>query len=367
MSPTRRDFLHTSSLAAASLALGAAGCSSPPRPLRLLILGGTSFIGPPQVEYALARGHEVTLFNRGRTNADLFPGVEKLIGDRRDDLSALQDRTWDAVIDNSATSPDWVRRSARLLADSVGVYLFTSTRSVISDLSRIGMTALDAPVYAFEGEWTGEDIPRMPYGLQKATCEKEVGRFFPDDHLIIRPGLIVGPRDDTDRFTYWPVRLHRGGEVLAPGEPANPVMFIDARDLSEWYIRLLEQEVRGTYMGLGPAEPLDFRGLLEGVQEGIGSEAAFTWVDTDFLLERRVAPYTDMPLWLPARGSSVGFNRFDLSREFATGITYRPLTVTARETLDWHLTRPEERRSNLRMGLKAEREAELLAEWHRRG
>jgi len=367
MSPTRRDFLQTSALASASLALGATGCSPSPRPLKILILGGTSFIGPPQVEYALARGHEVTLFNRGRTNADLFPGVEKLIGDRQNDLSALEGREWDAVIDNSATNPSWVRRSADLLQDSVGVYLFTSTRSTIADLSRTGMTALDAQVYEFDGEWTEEDEARMHYGLKKATAEKEVRRFFPENHLIIRPGLIVGPRDTSDRFTYWPVRLDRGGEVLAPGDPENPVMFIDARDLSEWFIRLLEQGVRGTYMGLGPAEPLDFRGLLDGIQEGIGSEATFTWVETSFLQERRVRAYTDMPLWMPTTGANHGFNRFDLSRIAATGITYRPLSVTARETLEWHRTRPEERQARLRMGLTAERETDLLTAWHNRG
>ncbi len=366
MSPTRRDFLQTSSCAAASLAFTVTGCTASPRPLKILILGGTSFIGPPQVEYALARGHEITLFNRGHTNPQLFPEVEKLVGDRRDDLSALEGREWDAVIDNSATYPSWVHRSAALLRDSVGVYLFTSTRSTISDLSRIGMTALDAPVYEFEGEWTEADEGDMHYGLQKATAEKEVLAYFPDNHLIVRPGLIVGPRDRSDRFTYWPVRLERGGEVLAPGDPATPVMFIDARDLSEWYIRLLEQGVRGVYMGLGPAEPLDFRGLLDGIQAGIGSSAGFTWVETDFLLERGVRAYTDMPLWMPVTDTTRGFNRFDLSRIAETGITYRPLAVTARETLAWHHTRPESEQTRLQRGLRAEREVELLRQWHNR-
>ncbi len=372
MSPTRRDFIRTSIIAGGAATLGINSCSRATlqqrhiRQLHILILGGTSFIGPHQVRYALERGHTITLFNRGRTNPHLFPEVEKLIGDRQDDLSALEGRTWDAVIDNSATNPSWVRRSARLLKGAVGTYLFTSTRSVTSDFSRLGMTALDAPVYSVDS-WTEEDEAQMGYGLKKSMAEKEVRQVFGNQALIIRPGLIVGPGDTTDRFTYWPVRLDRGGEVLAPGDPEGPVMFIDARDLGEWYIHLLEQEVTGTFMALGPEEPLTFSGLLEGIGKGVEAEATFTWVDTDFLLERGVRPYSHMPLWMPAQGDNVGFNRFDLSRILEAGIEYRPLPVTAKDTLEWHKKRPEERRSRLRAGITAEREAELLNAWHARG
>lgn len=362
MSPTRRDFLQTSAVTTAALSLGISGCSGTPDPLRILFLGGTSFIGPPAVRYALERGHTVTLFNRGKTNPHLFPEVEKLIGDRNGDLGALRGREWDAVIDNSATNPTWVRDSAQLLKDSAGVYLFTSTRSVYSDFSKIGMD-VDGPVHSVEA-WSDEDEAGMHYGLKKAMAEKEARKAFPEKVLIIRPGLIVGPEDSSDRFTYWPVRLDRGGEVLAPGDPDGSVMFIDARDLGEWYVRLLEQGNLGIYNALGPAEQLTFSGLLEGIQEGVGSDATFTWIETDFLLEQGVRPYLHMPLWQPARGRNVGFNRFDLSRTLATGIRYRPLTVTARDTLEWHKTRPVERQVRLRAGITAERESELLQAWH---
>lgn len=364
MSPTRRDFLITSAVAGSAMSLGLNACSPTPRRLKILVLGGTSFVGPHQVRPALARGHEVTLFNRGRTNTDLFPEVEKLVGDRIDDLEALKGRTWDVVIDNSATRPSWVRRSAQLLKDSVGIYLFTSTRSVFSDLSEIPMD-VDGPVYSVDS-WTEEDEGSMHYGLQKATAEKEAIAAFGERALIIRPGLIVGPGDTTDRFTYWPVRVHRGGEVLAPGEPDNPVMFIDVRDMGEWYIHLLEQEYTGTFMALGPDTPLTFHGLLEGVREGVESDATFTWMDTEFLQQQGVRAYSHMPLWMPAVGRNLGFNRFDLTRSWEAGLKYRPLPVTAKDTLDYHFTRPEERQARLRAGITAEREAELFTLWYSR-
>jgi len=366
MAPSRRDFLWASAMAGGAVSLGLNSCSSSnPRSLNILVLGGTSFVGPHQVQYALDQGHTVTLFNRGRTNTHLFPELEKLIGDRINDLSALEGRSWDVVIDNSAINPSWVRRSAQLLKDSAGTYLFTSTRSTTSDFTRVGMTALVAPVYSTES-WTEEDEARMSYGLKKSLAEMEARNAFGDRTLVVRPGLIVGPGDTTDRFTYWPARLDRGGEVLAPGDPDNPVMFIDVRDLGEWYIHLLEEGVTGTYMGLGPDYPLTFRGLLEGIRAGINTNATFTWLDTEFLQENRVRAYSHMPLWMPAEGSSTGFNRFDLSRIQERGIKYRSLPITARDTLEYHKSRPEERQGQLRAGITAEREAELLTAWHAR-
>jgi len=346
------------------MSLGLHACSTGPRKLKILVLGGTSFVGPHQVRPALARGHEVTLFNRGRTNTHLFPEVEKLVGDRVDDLSALEGREWDVVIDNSAILPSWVRRSAQFLKDSVGIYLFTSTRSVFSDLSQIPMD-VDGPVYSVDS-WTEADEGSMGYGRQKATAEKEAIAAFGDRALIIRPGLIVGPGDTTDRFTYWPVRVHRGGEVLAPGDPDNPVMFIDVRDMGEWYIHLLENSYTGTFMALGPDYPLTFKTFLEGVREGVESDATFTWMDTEFLQEQGVRAYSHMPLWMPAVGRNAGFNRFDLTRTWEAGLTYRPLSVTAKDTLDYHFTRPEERQARLRSGITAEREAELFSLWYSR-
>jgi 2'-hydroxyisoflavone reductase len=332
--------------------------------LRLLVLGGTGFIGPYQVRYALDRGHTVTLFNRGRTNPQLFPGVEKLVGDRASDLSALEGRRWDAVIDNSATDPTWVARSAGLLRDTVGTYLFVSTRSVYYDTSRVPMT-VDAPVFSYENTNVAAG-QRLPYGLSKALAEEETRKAFGDRALIVRPSLIVGPGDLTDRFTYWPVRIERGGEVLAPGDGTDAVQIIDARDLSEWMIRLVEQRASGTYNGLGPQTPHSFAELLYGIKAVTIADARFTWVDTDFLLGQDVRPYREMPVWMPARDGREGFGRFDISREVALGLTFRALAETARDTLDYYHAQPADRQARLRAGITPEREAAVLRSWHAR-
>ncbi len=329
-----------------------------------MVLGGTGFIGPHMVRRALDRGHTVTLFNRGRTNTHLFPQVEKLIGDRNNDLTALEARTWDVVIDNSAYDPRWVRASAQLLKDSVNIYLFTSTRSVYADFSEIGMTE-NSPVHDVDPSAVDEGR-RLGYGPDKVLCEMELRRAFGDRTLIVRPSLIVGPGDTTDRFTYWPARIDRGGEVLAPGDPTNPVMFIDVRDLAEWYVHLLEQGTVGVFNALGPEAPLSFAELLYGIRAVTSASVSFTWVNADFLAGHDVRPYSDMPCWMPARGSRAGFQRFDLTHPIANGLTYRPLAVTARDTLEYHKSRPPERRSRLRAGLSPEREAEVLAAWRAR-
>jgi 2'-hydroxyisoflavone reductase len=361
--PDRREFLR---LAAAGGTLLALGPVAPPRRagLRILILGGTGFIGPYQVRYALERGHAITLFNRGRTNPGLFSEIETLIGDRAGDLSALRGRTWDAVIDNSATDPTWVERSARLLADAVQTYLFVSTRSVYSDTSRVPMT-VDAPLFSPENTKV-EPGARLPYGLAKALAEQEAQKHFPGRSLVVRPSLIVGPGDLTDRFTYWPVRIERGGEVLAPGDGTDPVQIIDARDLSEWMIRLLEARVTGIYNALGPRTPRSFAELLHGIKAVTTADATFTWVDADFLRELDVQPYREMPVWMPARDGREGFGRFDITREVALGLTFRPLAVTARDTLEYYHAQPPERQERLRAGIAADREAEVLRRWHAR-
>jgi 2'-hydroxyisoflavone reductase len=314
------------------------------------------------VRYALQRGHTVTIFNRGRSNTHLFPEVERLIGDRENDLETLRGRAWDVVIDNSASVPWWVRDSAQLLKDSVDRYLFTSTRSTYSDFSQVGMNE-DGPQH--DPDPSGVDERRSQgYGPNKVLCEREARRAFGDRSLIVRPGLIVGPGDNTDRFSYWPIRVDRGGEMLCPGDPENPVMFIDVRDLAEWYIHMLENGTVGTYNALGPEAPLSFAEMIYGCRAVTSAEVSFTWVDTDFLLEREMRPYSDFPCWMPARGARAGFQRFDLTRPLAAGLKYRPLAVTARDTLNWHKTRPAERQARLRSGITAEKEAELLAEWH---
>jgi 2'-hydroxyisoflavone reductase len=371
MTTTRRDFLRLAALTGGALSLGrvspAFGIhlpSSRRAPLRILILGGTGFIGPYQVQYALDRGHTVTLFNRGRTNPQLFPTVEKLVGDRNGDLKSLEGRDWDVVIDNSATNPDWVELSARLLAPRVKRYVFVSTRSVYFDTSRVPMT-VDAPVFSRENTPVEAGKP-LPYGLAKALSEAAARAHFPGRALIVRPSLIIGPGDLTDRFTYWPVRIERGGEVLAPGDGTDSVQIIDARDLSEWMIRLVEQDVTGTYNALGPKQPRSFAELLHGIKAVTTSDATFTWVDTDFLEQHDVRGYREMPVWMPARKGREGFGRFDISREIALGLTFRPLAVTAKDTLDYYHAQSPERQERLRAGITAEREAEVLALWKAR-
>jgi 2'-hydroxyisoflavone reductase len=383
MSSTRREFLKDSAAAAGAIGLGVTGGgrmvagktaqsgnrrNPPPQStLRILVLGGTGFIGPHIVQRALDRGHTVTLFNRGRTNTHLFPGVEKLIGDRTGDLESLKGKTWDAVIDNSARNPVWVRLTAPLLKDSVGRYLFTSTRSVYADFSQVGMTALTAPLY--EADPAAVDRGEgLGYGRDKVLCELETRNAFGERSLIVRPGLIVGPGDDTDRFTYWPVRIDRGGEVLAPGDGSDRCMFIDVRDLAEWYVHMLEQGTTGIYNALTPKDGMRFDALLYGIKAVTSNDVWFTWVDADFCIENRVRPYGEMPLWFPMRGDRLGFAQFDLSREIAVGLKWRPLAETARDTLEWHYTRPQERQDTLSgSSLRPDREQLVLAAWHARG
>ncbi len=339
---------------------------TPQAPLRILILGGTGFIGPFQVRYALDRGHSVTLFNRGRTNADLFPEIETLIGDRNGQLDSLRGRTWDVVIDNSRSNPDWVRMSAEFLKDSVDRYFYVSSRSAYADTSRIPMTA-NAPAFTYETAGVPRDSERLPYGLAKALSEREAQRIFVGRTNVVRPGLIIGPGDETDRFTYWPVRIHRGGEVLAPGDPSDPIQIIDVRDLTEWMIRMAETGHTGVFNGVGPATPRPLAELLYGIRAVTTAETTFTWVNYDFLTNIGIRPYSDMPVWMPPTEGRQGFARFDLSPEVAAGLTFRPLAVTARDTLEYHFSRPTERQANFRAGITAEREAEVLAAWHASG
>ena len=380
MSTSRRTFLRLAATTGGALGLGlvpgtitgAEPRTGPtihvrrqPRKLRILVLGGTGFIGPYHVQYALDRGHTVSMFNRGRTNPQLFPGVEKLIGDRANDLKSLEGRQWDAVIDNSAQSaPDWVTLSAKLLAPNVKQYVFTSTRSVYKDTSRVPMT-IDAPLFSRENTPLRQG-QSLPYGLAKALSEAEVQKYFGERSLIVRPGLIVGPGDLTDRFSYWPVRIERGGEVLAPGDGTDPVQVIDVRDLCEWMIRLVEQGTMGIYNGVGPKNPRSFAELLHGIKAVTTSEATFTWVDADFLAQHNVRPYQEMPVWYPARGGREGFARFDLTREVASGLTFRPLAVTAKDTLDFYHSLPAARQADLRAGIEPDREAQVLAAWKAR-
>jgi len=377
---SRRDFLKTTAAVGGALGMGMvpgcapdapstsgsvgqAGQPAPSRKLRMLVLGGTGFIGPHMVRYALERGHELTLFNRGRSNTDLFPEVENLIGDRNGDLESLRGRSWDVCMDNNASNIDWVTLSTDFLRDSVDLYFYVSSRSAYSDLSAIPMTAA-APTFTYETAGVEPGAENLPYGLQKALCERQVQEVFPDNSNIVRPGLIIGPGDTTDRFTYWPVRIDRGGEVMAPGDPNDFVQIIDVRDLTEWMVRMAEEGYAGVFNGVGPATPRPMSELLYGIRAVTTRETIFTWVPEPFLTEQGIRPYSNMPVWMPPRPGREGFARFDLTPEVEHGLTYRPLAVTARETLDYHFSRPMEEQENLQAGITAEREAEVLAAWH---
>ncbi|HEV7237964.1 MAG TPA: NAD-dependent epimerase/dehydratase family protein [Thermoanaerobaculia bacterium] len=360
---TRRTFVAAAAAATGAAALAQSQSSSAAKPLRILILGGTGFIGPYQVRYAVDRGHKVTVFNRGKTNPNSVPaGVERLQGDRSNgQLDSLKGKEWDVVIDNPSTLPRWVRDAATLLKDSASQYVFISTISVYKDESKPGMDE-SAPVIELPDP-TVEQITGEAYGGLKALAEKEAEKAFPGRTTVIRPGLIVGAGDNSDRFTYWPVRIARGGEVLAPGNPTDPVQFIDARDLAEWTIRVVEQKTFGTYNAVGPAHRLSVAEMLYGIKAVTTAGAQFTWVPASFLEEQKVAPWSDMPVWVPATGEYAGFGSISIKRALDAGLTFRPLADTAKATLEYHESRDAERKAKFRAGIKPEREAEVLAAW----
>jgi 2'-hydroxyisoflavone reductase len=329
--------------------------------VKLLLLGGTVFLGRHIVEAALGRGHEVTLFNRGQKNPGLFPQLEQLRGNRDGDLTALQGRRWDAVIDPSGYVPRIVRASALLLADAVEHYTFISSISVYAGFATLGMDE-SAPVGRLEDE-TVEDVSRF-YGPLKALCERAAERAMPGRVLNLRPGLIVGPHDPSDRFTYWPVRVAKGGEVLTPGSPEHLTQIIDVRDLAEWTVCMVEERTTGVYNATGPDDELTMGRLLDACRAVSSSDARCVWVSEQFLLDAGITPWTELPLWVPDNEENAGFSRVDCRKAFAAGLAFRPLADTVRATLAWDATRPVD--APRRNGLKPEREAELLEAWRAR-
>jgi 2'-hydroxyisoflavone reductase len=386
MSDSRRDFLRTGVMAGAALALqpvlGSRAAAAVPRATdartapsrpgaakKLLILGGTGFIGPNMVQYALARGHEVTILTRGRS-ATKVDGVEHLIADREGDLGVLSSRRWDAVLDNNARDYRWVQRSTRALRGATSHYLFVSS-----------ISAYDLPGFSYDKagdvrqQPLGESHPRFtppagwtdgddaPYGLTKAISERLVHEAFPGRATVVRPGLIVGPGDATDRFTYWPVRLDEGGEVLAPGNPNHSAQVIDQRDLTEWIVRLAESETVGDFNATGPATRLTMGEMLAACRAVTSSAVQLTWVSEAFLAEQKVRIWSELPAWAP--GDPLMY--VDVARAVSAGLTYRPLADTARDTLVWDKARPAADRAQRAAGLPRTRERELLALWHARG
>ncbi len=342
--------------------------------MKLLILGGTIFLGHHLVEAASSRGHQLTLFNRGIHQAQVYPEVEYLRGDRRSDLHALENRQWDAAIDTNGYAPSQVRASATLLAQAVQSYVFISSISVYADQSIIGLNE-HSPVSQLTAEQLQLVEAIVPpiqgtialaygqeYGAAKALCEEAAEASMPGRVLIARPGLVVGPYDYSDRFTYWPARVAHGGEVLAPGKPEQRVQFIDVRDLADWIIGQVERSQVGTYNVTGPEQPSAMLQILNECKAVSGSDATFTWVDEAFLLAEHVEPWSQMPLWLPDDPSIAGFAAVDITRALATGLTFRSLEVTVRDTLTWDRTRPHtlERQA----GITREQESTLLHKWH---
>ena len=326
--------------------------------MRILIFGGTGFLGRYLVEAALAHQHIVTLFNRGHTHPELFPQLEQLHGDRNSDLPMLQGRTWDAVIDSNGQIPRQVRESANLLAANTAHYTFISTTSVYADYM---VASIDerSPVYQLEDP-TNEAMTPETYGARKALCEHYAEQALPGRVLIIRPGLIVGPHDPTDRFTYWPHRVALGGQILAPGDPEQPVQFIDVRDLATWIIGMVEARHIGIYNAKGPADTLTMRQFLIRCREESGSNADFEWVSEQFLQGNAIMPYLQMPLWVP--GEMIGFSRVNCQKAIAAGLNFRPLATTIQDTLAWDATRPAD--YMLRAGLTLAHERQLLHMWY---
>lgn len=329
--------------------------------MKLLIIGGTVFVGPHLVEAARGRGHEITLFNRGEHNPDLFPDVEKLRGNRDGRLDALRGRRWDAVIDTCGYTPRVVTQSAELLKEAAGHYTFISSISAYGDFSQVGMDE-SAPLATMPDGADEEAVTNETYGPLKVLCEQAVARNFPGRSLLVRPGMIVGPDDPTDRFTYWPVRVSRGGEVLVPGRPTQALQLVDVRDLAAWTIQAIEAGRTGAYNITGPETPLTMQAVLETSRDVSGSDAIFVYVSGEFLEEQGLPPNALFAWWTPDEDpDSRGAWAFDCRKAIADGLTFRPLADTIRDTLAWAGTRPAD--APRRVDLAPEREQELLAAW----
>ncbi len=328
--------------------------------MNLLIIGGSIFLGKHLTQQAIARGHSVTLFNRGIHNPDLFPEAEKIKGDRNSDCSLLAGRTWDAVIDTCGSFPRQIQMVMDVVGGNIGHYTFISSISAFSDFSKPGMDET-GPVGTLEDE-TVEEVTFENYGPLKVLCERAVAEAMPGRALNIRPGLIVGRDDWSDRFSYWPRRIAGGGEVLVPGKPEAPVQIIDVEDLAAWTLTMAEQKKTGLYSATGPDHELTMADVVEACKNASGSDATFTWIPDDFLLAEQVGQWMELPLWIAEDPAMAGFSQVDCRRAIGDGLRFRPLAQTVRAVLDWSVTLPPDRQP--RAGMAANRERELLAKWH---
>jgi 2'-hydroxyisoflavone reductase len=372
---TRRQLLQLSALTGAAASVHPKLLAAVPaakKPLSILILGGTGFTGPNQVNYALARGHKITLFNRGRKPKTWPAEVEELLGDRdKGDLAALKGRSWDVCIDNPTTVPFWVRDVGKMLKGKIKHYIFISTLSAYAGDKDVGADETAAThVYAGKDMYAetmdGVRADMNLYGPLKAASEKEAKKWFGTQTTIIRPGFIVGPDDPYDRLTYWLARMQKGGEMLVPGDGKDPVQYIDPRDLAEWTIRMAENRVFGTFNATGPNYQLDSDAFFYGLRAVTTQGAKFVWVDSNFVEKQELSPGGDLPVWIPRGPDSAGFATRSVAKAVAQGLTFRPLATTAADTLAFYNSLPAERTTALRAGLKPEREAELLQAWRQK-
>lgn len=414
MTTTRRDFIHTSALAAAALAasggLATRALARPfaqrSAPLRILILGGTGFLGPACTESALARGHKVTQFNSGRSEErrkdagrpSVVPGgVETLIGNRDPNLTADDRRlaglpddkkhpdpnspkglsqlekaiadgqTWDAVIDTSGYWPRIVKASAELLAPKVKHYTFISTLSVYKNNDKANMDESDELATLADPDLEQMGAQYENYGGGKALCEKAADAAMPGRVANIRAGFIVGPRDSSGRFIYWPVRASKGGEMIVPGKPTDPIQVVDVRDLADFVILCAEQNITGAYNVTGPKPPLTMKAYVEGIIKGVApAGTTATWVDPEFLQSNNVEPGGRFPLWIPPEGEAAGFHQRDVSKAVKAGLKFRPIDDTAKATMEWYKTVPEDIQKRITPAMLDAQEAELLAAWKKK-
>ncbi len=340
------------------------------RKLKILILGGTSFLGPHQIAYALSRGHEVTTFTRGKTKPkiypDLFSKVEQLVGDREDNLEALKNRKWDVVIDNSGRKTKWTEDTARLLKDHVEYYMYTSSISVYypyygTDFSEDRPVVLEIPKDA-----EGDEKYTYEYGVMKATSElAAINNFGADRSIIIRPTLIVGPGDQTDRFPYWLARLEKGGDIIIPGAKNEVVQYIDVRDLAEWMIRLVETKTTGTFNGSGPKFNMTTNAFVHGIHASYNSTVNYIQIDDlDFLRDNKIIGIQPWVIQLP---EYAGMSKSDNSKAIEAGLVFRPLSETVHDTKKWWYSEgvTQERRDAILTNERSfmNREKDIISKW----